>query len=233
MEKLKKIIANNIIYKKLVEPFLNLFVLVRFDFTGKYTRWGEDKDIIHLLGRRFNIRPFEITYYDIGANHFMRGNNSYLIYRHGGRGVLVEANPDLCKNLKKHRGGDKVLNVAIADQRNSEQLVFYVCSLPTRSTLDLNCARKLKEQGFSIEKEILIASVTFEQIVEQVGFVPDLLSIDVESYDLRVLKSIDFDKYPIKVIIAEEDEGMEEYMESQGYICVKRYASNLMFCRAE
>ncbi len=232
MEKIKRKISNSALLKWLAEPLLNGYVYIRFLITRVYTKLGEDKDAVRLLCTHFGLKLSEIKYFDIGANHFMRGNNTYLIYRRGGRGVLVEANPDMSEILEKHRIGDKVLNAAITDQSNGEQLVFYVCSLPTRSTLDPECARNLKERGFSIEREVLITSVSFEQIVEQVGFVPDLLSIDVEGYDLRVLKSIDFNKYPIKVIIAEEDKGMKDYMESQGYICAKKYASNYIFYKS-
>lgn len=115
---------------------------------------------------------------------------------------------------------------------------FYVCSLGTRSTLDSEQAEELKRQGFRIERVIQIPCLTFEEIVERTGVTPDLLSIDVEGYDLRVLKTVDFEKYPVKAIIAEYDgkcgqneEDMAEYLAGQGYELYRSYSANGLFVR--
>lgn len=115
---------------------------------------------------------------------------------------------------------------------------FYVCSLGTRSTLDPEQAEELKRQGFKIERVIEIPCLTFAQAVERTGVTPDLLSIDVEGYDFRVLKTIDFERYPIRVIIAEYDgkcgqneEDMAEYLAGQGYELYRRYSTNGLFVR--
>ena len=148
----------------------------------------------------------------------------------GGRGALVEANPLLCNKLMTHRKKDVVVNAAITDSKESDMATFYVCSLPTRSTLDYNTAQNMKTQGFTITEEIKVPCKNFSDIIKETGIVPDYVSIDVESYDLRVLRSIDFNEYPIKVILAENDDGMIEYMENHGYECVKQFRSNLLFC---
>lgn len=226
--------------KKLAEPVLNLYVRARYLLKKQYTKDGEDKAVLSVFKERFGIAPAQIRYFDFGANHYLRGNNTYLCYRQGGKGVLVEADPLLCEGLRKKRVEDQVWNIAISDKldkisEGSSLLNFYVCSLPTRSTLDAGQAEELVRMGFKIERVIEIPSMTFEDIVKKTGIIPDYLSIDIEGYDLRVLKSIDFKKFPIKVIVAEcdktEEKDMIDYMKKQGYQLYKRYRANVLFIR--
>ena len=231
--KLKQFISSHALTKKLAEPLLNSYVRLRYVKSRSYTKDHEDRAVLGLLKKRFGLAPSEVRYFDIGANHYLRGSNSYLAYRCGATGVLVEADPMLCEQLRKHRPKDTVLNSAITDQAGSGDLTFYVCSLATRSTLDPVQAERLKRHGFTIEREIAVPALSFEEIVEKYGFTPDFLSIDVEGYDLRVLKSIDLEKYPVKVILAETDAGMDEYMKECGYRRIRQYSSNTLFCRKQ
>lgn len=240
---IKQKISNYNWSKKLAEPLLNMYVHARYCAKRQYTADGADKTALIILEKHFGIKGSQIQYYDIGANHYLRGSNTYLCYRQGGRGVLVEADPILCQSLQKKRRRDQILATAIIDHhddpsRGGDTLSFYVCSLPTRSTLDASQAEELVRMGFKIERTIQIPSMTFEEIVQKTGIIPDLLSIDVEGYDFRVLKSIDFVKYPVKVIVAEYDgkhgqdeEDMADYMEKQGYQLYKRYHANGLFVR--
>ena len=229
--KIKQFISSHSLTKKIAEPLLNTYVRLRYIKCRSYTKDHEDRAALALLKKRFGLAPSEIRYFDIGAHHYLRGSNTYLAYRCGASGVLVEADPMLCEQLRKHRPKDTVLNNAITDKAGNGDLSFFVCSLATRSTLDPIQAERLKRHGFTIEREIAVPAVTFEELVEQNGFVPDLLSIDVEGYDLRVLQSIDFEKYPVKLILAETDAGMEEYMCEHGYRRIWQYSSNTLFCR--
>ena len=229
--RIKQIISSNEIIKKIFEPLLTFYVSCRYIFTRSFTKEKEDIQVINILRQRFGLLIHDVKYFDIGANHYLRGNNTYLCYRKGGKGALIEADPFLCNGLSKHRKKDIIVNAAITDLEKRKAEIFYVCSLPTRSTLDPTTAEELKKQGFIISKEITIPCMNFEMIVQKTGIVPDYLSIDIESYDLRVLKSIDLNKYPIKVILAENDNGMAEYMETQGYECIRQFSSNILFAR--
>ena len=54
-----------------------------------------------------------ITYLDIGANHPVRLNNTYLFYLRGCKGVLVEPNASLCERLRAVRPRDTTLAAGI------------------------------------------------------------------------------------------------------------------------
>jgi len=52
------------------------------------------------------------TYVDVGAAHPRLGSNTYILYRRGWQGTLVEPNPDSAKTLRKARPRDRVVEAA-------------------------------------------------------------------------------------------------------------------------
>lgn len=111
--KVKGAIASNIITNYIAEWILDGYTLLRKKMTGGYTKNKEDITALRLLEQCTNKPIKDIKYIDIGANHYRRGNNSYLFYENGARGILVEADPILCEKLRKNRKEDKVVNIAV------------------------------------------------------------------------------------------------------------------------
>ena len=69
-----------------------------------FAQSGEDVIVRQLLEELGVKKP---TYLDIGARYPVRMNNTFLLYRSGGRGVLVEPNVDLIRSLKRKRRGTR------------------------------------------------------------------------------------------------------------------------------
>src|SRR5436190_23516274 len=95
-----------------------------------YSQAGEDR-ILNFLFNSFG--KSKITYLDIGANHPLMGNNTYLFYRDGGQGICVEPNPKLCRLIKKLRPRDKCLNLGLGNG-SEKSADFYVMSSHVLST---------------------------------------------------------------------------------------------------
>ena len=237
---IKRIVASNGLLKWIAELLLNAYTQVRFAVVGGYTSGGEDLAAFKRLEEKFRMKPEDMRYIDIGAYDYRRGNNSYLLYRKGARGVLVEANPVYCLGLSRKRPGDTVVNAAVSDRPASEPVRFYVCSLPTRSTMSKERAEELVRQGFRISEEVDVPCKTVAEIAGECGFLPDMLSVDCESMDFLILQSIDFTELPVKVVIAEQDdesrksgeaEEMDRYMEKQGYRIIKKTKVNVIYER--
>ena len=106
--------------KRLAEPLLNGYVRGRYLVKKQYTADGADREALAILKERFGLAGPQVRYFDIGANHYLRGSNSYLSYRQGGRGILMEADPLLCEGLREKRPGDQVLAAAIVDRHPAE-----------------------------------------------------------------------------------------------------------------
>jgi FkbM family methyltransferase len=161
-----------------------------------YAQSGEDLIISFLLSYTLGIiRP---TYIDVGAAHPTRINNTYLFYRRGARGVLVEPNVDLIPVLTSVRPEDKVLNIGIGvtDQAEAD---YYVCTVP-----DLNTFSKEEAAQREVLRVVKMPLVNINQVLaENFDNAPDLFSIDVEGWDLPILKSLDFGKYRPKIFCVE------------------------------
>lgn len=232
--KIKSIIKGNRITNSGAELILELFVTIRYFMKGSFSQYGEDVYVSQLFlsgGKRSDV-----MYLDVGANHYRRSNNTYLFYKSGARGILVEADPLLCKQLKHRRKYDRIINCLVGAE-DGKEVEFYVLSLPTRSSMDKEVVRNSISRGLKLRETIKLPCISINNLLEQNQFTPDYLSIDIEGMDYTVLRSIDFDRYKIKVIVAEktdekiENETMDEYMERSGYSIYKKTCVNVIYQR--
>jgi FkbM family methyltransferase len=167
-----------------------LYKLLKIERT--YSQTGEDKILKHL----FNCFNREnISYLDIGTNHPLMNNNTYLFYRKGNKGVCVEPNPDLSRLIEKYRPNDKCLNVGVGVKEGIAE--FYSMSSHTLSTFSKEEAIALdKDKKYTI-KEILkipvknVNSIIKDNFDKQI----DLVSIDVEGWNEEIIKSFDFNSH--------------------------------------
>src|SRR5436189_6164104 len=75
-----------------------------------YAQQNEDLIVADLL-KWLDIK--EIHYLDIGAAEPVQDSNTYLFYKQGHRGVLVEPNPAYGPKYREVRPGDKWLEVGV------------------------------------------------------------------------------------------------------------------------
>jgi hypothetical protein len=73
-------------------------------------------------------------YIDIGGFYPVYGNNTYLFYKKGWRGVSIEPNKSGIKKFLKTRPTDT--NLQIAAGRNNGELTFHVFDYAAISTCD-------------------------------------------------------------------------------------------------
>ena len=81
-----------------------------------YAQSGEDLIAGYILQM---LRARDVTYLDIGAYKPITLNNTFYFYKKGYRGVLVEPNMDLAKDLNSVRPGDTTLvaGIGLTDTR--------------------------------------------------------------------------------------------------------------------
>jgi FkbM family methyltransferase len=188
-----------------------------------YSEAGEDRVIEFLLK---GIGLDKLKYLELGTSHPKNGNNTYLFYKNGSRGVLVEPDKSLISVIKSARKKDKVLNVGVGIL---EQVVdFYVFESYCYNTFSIEEAEVIKKIC-KLKMVVKVQVKTINSIIsENFNTFPDLLAIDIEGLDFQVLKTLDFSKYPIPIICAETHEysanhikmknrSIEDFLKTKGY----------------
>lgn len=198
----------------------------------KTSQSGEDA-IIAMATGTLGIPLKDITYLDIGANHAKYLSNTYFFYRNGARGVLVEANPELIPELKFYRHEDVILNRCVSEKSN-DVCSFYVMNGDGLSTASQESVQEIISENPAIQvKNIVdVPAITMNELMDQFfPASPVLLNIDVEGMELKILQSMDFEKYrPLfmiiemipyranKVVIGEKNQEIVEFMKNKGYV---------------
>jgi FkbM family methyltransferase len=191
-----------------------------------YSQAGEDAVLYFLMEDK---KMGNFSYLDIGANMPDYGNNTYLFYTRGNRGVCVEADKTLLPRLKALRPEDTILHAGVA-VGEEKQALFYVFNNRALNTFDKAEAEKRASYGqFKIEEVLPVRLVNINELISShYKTYPDLLSLDIEGLDLAVLKSLDLHRFPVPVICVEtctysenhirlKNHDIAEYLGSRNY----------------
>lgn len=168
---------------------------------GSFSQFQEDIILYYLLdGKQRGV------YVDIGANSPITLNNTYFFYLKGWRGINVEPNPILFEEFQSKRLDDINLNIGVGEK--NESLTFYMLEDDTISSFNYDFATKnAKDFNSKIIDKRKIEVLTLKTVMEKHlnGNTIDFLSIDVEGFDLEVLKGNDWDLYRPRVVLIESN----------------------------
>jgi FkbM family methyltransferase len=172
------------------------------DAKHSYAQAGEDL-IVDFVARAMQIE--EVTYLDIGAHHPTQYSNTYLFYKRGFRGVLVEPDPELMASIKRARPRDVCIEAGVGLQ-SATTARFYVMSTRTLNTFSEAEAKRYEAMGTqSVEKVLQVPLITVDEIFA--GHFQDrepaLVSIDIEGLDFEVLSTLNLKKYRPAIICVE------------------------------
>ncbi|GHV65339.1 hypothetical protein FACS1894199_05760 [Bacteroidia bacterium] len=229
------------IYKKLCLYYQKIRGRLIPLYKKSYSQNGEDV-IIKFLMDGMHLPHW--TWIDIGAHHPRRLSNTAMFYKKGGHGINVEADTNLIKSFYKERRRDINLNVAIADK--SGIMDFYKMSAPWLNTLSEQEAHECEAMGHKIVKIIPIPTMTITEIIDKYchGDFPEVLTLDAEGYDLKILKTIRWDiSCPILICVetshytrelknqfqSMQKSEISEYLLSKGYSIVASTLVNTIF----
>lgn len=172
---------------------------LRYLIYGSYSHLGEDL----FLSKQFP-KDYRGFYIDVGANDPKRKNNTYYFYKKGWSGVTIEPDPPCFKKNLIYRPKDINLNIGISD--SSGNLDFYLFFPSLLNTFSKNEADIYVSQGYKLEKILKIEVKKLEEVIEERMLENsriDILSIDTEGYDLKVLKGTNLKKYKPSFICVE------------------------------
>ena len=172
---------------------------------------------IDLIFQMAGVSTFK-TFVEIGANDGKKNDPLYpYIISHGWRGILVEPDPANFKKLKEnYRSFERLIfeNTGIGPEQG--ELLFYKIKDITDQepgwydqvgSFDKKTFLKNISYGNGLDQRLVaepLPVITFDQLLKKNNFgTPDLLHIDAEGFDYRILRSIDFTKYEICLVLFE------------------------------
>lgn len=168
----------------------------------KKSSWSQEGEDM-LLSRIFDGQLVG-TYVDVGAHHPKRFSNTYLFYKLGWSGINIDAMPGSMYMFKKYRPRDINLEVGVGETEGL--LDYYVFNEPALNgfSYELSKDRNDSDNNYKVISTIRVDVLPLAKILERHlnGKQIDFMSVDVEGWDLRVLKSNDWSKYrPLYVLV--------------------------------
>jgi len=201
----------------MISTMLNKILLLRQAFFKKinmsfYSQFGEDKILNELISKKF-IKGF---YVDVGCYHPKKHSNTQMLYSRGWFGINVDMEIDKIDTFNLARPNDYNYLGAVSDKIEKVK-IFRNQKYGVSSTINPNSLNK---------KDVIdaghINTVTLNTIINNSPFKNkeiDLLNIDTEGNDFKVLKSLDFKIYNPKIIIIETHlKNIEEIIKSDIYL---------------
>ena len=160
-----------------------------------YAQHGEDV-LIDEIRRLLEIKDF--SWIDVGAYDPVVLSKTMYFYKKGFHGVNIEGDPSLYKNFLKTRKKDININALVSDEEGEAN--FYIINPPSLNTMDEEEAKRYDSmEGHKLEKVVKVKSILLKSVVDKYfdGKFPAYLNLDAEGFELKILKTIDFENnYP-------------------------------------
>jgi len=203
--------------RKIVTPLVCDCTSAELQCTTKsFSQFGEDVILSYLFDSEFKG-----YYVDVGAFHPMRLSNTYLFYRSGWRGMVIDANPNVESLFHRFRPKDQFIHSAIGSESGSVEMVLFDDGAfnCTADQID-NVPDRIRQT----EHRLIVPTHSLKEILSSNNIKKvDLLSVDCEGADFKVLKSNDWSLWKPKVVCIEDHSLQWQqsetslYLESLGY----------------
>tara|TARA_Y100000741_G_scaffold220855_1_gene168310 strand:- start:989 stop:1696 length:708 start_codon:yes stop_codon:yes gene_type:complete len=140
-------------------------------------------------------------YVDIGAQHPISNNNTYLLFKKGWNGINIDLDIKNIELLNISRPNDINLNYAVSSSIGKKKLFFYHSKSPI-NTLVEEVSNYQKAQVKEIKN---VDTITLNKIFGNLKLDKhiDYMNIDVEGHELDVLNGLDLIKYKPSIISIE------------------------------
>ena len=165
-------------------------------------------------------------YVDVGCYHPIHRNNTLLLHKKGWKGINIDIHNFSIELFNYLRPNDFNYNFAVSN-KNELLDMYFQKELSQLSTVEHNQAKKVFQGNFKQKK---IQAYTLNDIlkfskIENVKI--NLLDIDVEGADLKVLQGLSFKKFKPELICVEIHE--ENIKESEIFKFLNDYNYNLIW----
>lgn len=187
-----------------------------------YSQHGEDVFILETL-KQHNLK--DSIYVDVGANHPTDISNTYLLYRNGLKGLIIEPNPELISLFFRFRTRDIALPIGCSNSASLSK--FNISKTPVVSSF-------LSARDDNFYKSIFVPVLPVDMALKSIerSFI-SLLSIDVEGLNLEVLKGAASTLQNTLLLCVEYDNDAEKDSFAkflrEDFLLIKEFGCNLFF----
>ena len=137
-------------------------------------------------------------YLDVGCQHPVSNNNTYLLYRRGWSGINIDLDPKNIRLFNLERPKEINICKCVSSNNSKKDLFFFHSGSPINS---LEKKTTKDKSNFSLKK---IETFTLNSILEDYKIQHiDYFNLDVEGHELDVLNNFNIQKYKPKVISVE------------------------------
>ena len=161
-------------------------------------------------------------YVDVGCYHPIHRNNTYLLHKKNWNGINIDTSQFSIDLFDYMRPKDLNYHCAISNKNEIIKL-FYQKELSQISTTEKGQAESVF-QGNIKEKDI--QDFTLDEILSKDKYNNskiDLLDVDVEGADLKVLKGLSFDKFKPELVCVEIHENEIKKSDIYNFLIHKNY----------
>ena len=198
--KFEEKIKNRFLYSRGFNLFKLLYFFYQFLKSKKiqkkrilYSNWGLD-----ILSDDFFKKKIKGVYIDVGCHQPFLNNNTYPLYKRGWAGINIDLDFNTIDMFNFFRKRDQNIQAAISDVEHETDLFFF----HNRSAVNTLS----KQSGLKAKEIKKVKTRTLNNIIELSKFKDekiDYISIDVEGFELNVLKGFDINKYKPDLVIIE------------------------------
>ena len=141
-------------------------------------------------------------YIDVGCFHPIRLSNTMFLHLKGWKGMNIDLSKKSIDLFKIARPKDINLNFGVGS-KNETLDYFYNKKTFANNTFNIDFAKSFLKKDEIKKDKVEVKTLKFIMENYSTEKEIDLLDIDVEGFDLNVLKGMDFEKYTIDLIMIE------------------------------
>ena len=169
----------------------------------KYTKKSYSISNVDLIIDRMFSKINNGSFIDLGCNHPIKFNNTYLLYKRGWRGINIDLDKKSIEEFDQIRNEDYNVQSLISSTKGEEKEIYFY---HTRSAINTVSDKLVKYRKTDKDKIQIIKqnTDTLENIIDKSPYKDkkiNLLSIDIENHEYEALINFNFDKYPFDVIV--------------------------------
>ncbi len=178
-----------------------------------------------LIARYFDGKT-DGFFVEVGANDPVLFSQTHHLEQLGWSGLLIEPIPELCEQLTSQRPRSKVVAAACSSAERVGTATFHVA----RNTAQSTFAPDTATTGIQYMRTIDVSVRTLDEILDTHGArAIDFVSVDVEGFQLDVLRGLDLQRHQPALLLIEDhllDLRTHRWVTQRGYQLVKRTGLN-------